>query len=108
MMLDIIFWMLVVLTAVAVIFDLIRRDFLNALLTAVLFFPAWFAYSVTYKFIEGVAKSSSLLGIILYLSVLFIWFSMGNIYSAFTMPKELRPIYLLFSWIMLLLLGFAI
>ena len=108
MMLNIIFWLLVVLTAVAVIFDLVKGDLLNTLLTIVLFFPAWFAYSITYKFIENVAKSSSLLGIVLYLSVLFIWFSMGNIYSALTMPKERRPIYLLFSWIMLLLLGFAI
>ena len=108
MILNIIFWMLVILTAVAVIFDLIRRDLLNALLTIVLFFPAWFAYSITYKFIENVAKSSSLLGIVLYLSVLFIWLSLGSIYSALAMPKELRPIYSLFSLIMLLLLGCAI
>ena len=107
-MLNVIFWLLVIITAAAVIVDLMKFNILNALLTVILFFPAWFAYSVTYQFIENVAKSNALLGIVLYLSVLFMWFSMGGIYSSLAMPKELRPVYSLFSVIFLLLLGFSI
>ena len=107
MILDIIFWALLVLTAICVLIDLIAGNLGGAVFTAILFYPFWWCYSFFFKLIEHFSKSSPTWGLFMFVIIAVHWLIIGGTYTLACVPKPLQKPYVIFNLFLIALLGTA-
>ena len=104
---NIVFWALLILTAICVLIDLITGNFGRAIFSALLFYPFWLGYSFFFKLIEHFNKSGPTWGLFMFLIIAVHWLITGGAYTAACVPKPLQQPYIIFNLILIGILGTA-
>lgn len=107
MILNIVFWALLVLTAICVFIDLVTGNFAGAVFSALLFYPAWLGYSFCFQLIENFSKSNWMWGFFIFLVIVVHWIVIGGAYTMACVPKPLQKPYIIFNLILLAILSTA-
>ena len=107
MILNIVFWALLVLTAICVFIDLVTGNFAGAVFSALLFYPSWLGYSFCFQLIEKFSKSNFMWGCLIFLIIAGHWIVIGGVYTLACVPKSLQKPYIIFNLFLLTVLGVA-
>ena len=107
MILNIIFWALLSLTAICVLIDLLTGNFGGAVCSALLFYPSWLGYSFLFKLIGHFSKSSPTWGVFMFFIIAGHWLIIGGAYTLACVPKPLQQPYIIFNLILIGILGAA-